>query len=259
MTTDLSKSKRWGEDGGLYVSEFEFRAAGDGNQFTGYAAVFNTPSDAPWLGFTETIRPGAFAESLRAKHEHTFVVNHDDNMLLASTRTGRLRLAEDSRGLLVNADLPKTSTASDLKALYEVGEVRGMSFTFKPTRGGVTPTPDGRELTNVRLGHVTVVTTLTPGYSATANTIQIRALADDLSAEADDLDDLLDGIRAGRPLVPNEVDLLERLAAHYRPATPPASEDRAAATEAFGKWTALLAEKGVISPSAQPGAEPGAA
>lgn len=255
--TEPTKPKRWGEDGGLYVADFEFRAKSDGTpQFTGYAAVFDTPSDAPWLPFTETIRPGAFAEALRAKGDHTFVVNHDDNQMLASTRTGRLRLSEDKRGLYVDADLPNTSIAHDLKAMYDVGEVRGMSFTFKPTRGGVTPTQQGRELTNVKLGHVTAVTTLIPGYSATANTIQMRALADELSAVSDDLDELLDGIRAGRPLVPDEVDLLARLVAHYRPTTETV-EDMPEG-RAFDLIQAAKARTGHLTPE-QPGAAPGAA
>lgn len=258
--TEPTKPKRWGEDGGLYVSEFEFRAKADGSpQFTGYAALFDTPSDAPWLPYTETIRSGAFSEAMRAKGDHAFVVNHDENAMLASTRTGRLRLSEDKRGLLVEADLPDTSTAHDLKAMYDVGEVRGMSFTFKPTRGGVVSTPGGRELTNVKLGHVTAVTSLVPGYSQTAGTVQMRALAEELAAANDDLDELLDGIRAGRPLIDDEVDLLARLVSHYRPPTEPVDDaEQRAVIDLLAAGKARLAEAGLITPE-QPGAEPGAA
>lgn len=219
------------------LADLEFRA--DGTEFSGYAAVFNTPSDAPWLPFVETIRPGAFRASLGSKRDHSLVLNHNDDLLLASTRTGRLKLAEDERGLLVNADLAKTSYAADLRALYDAGEVRGMSFSFKPTRNGVRPTANGRELTDVMLGHVTVVTSLTPGYSATAPTVQMRALAEDLAAEVDDIEDLFESIRAGT-LDEDQSGLLGRLAARYAIPTPaPEPEVRPV------DWRALLTEKGI--------------
>lgn len=247
------RAKRWGTDGALYASDFEFRAAGDGNAFSGYAALFDIPSDAPWLPFTETIRPGAFAESLRAKRDHSLVVNHNDDLLLASTRTGRLRLSEDSKGLVVDADLPATSTAADLRALYDVGEVRGMSFSFKPTRGGIRATHQGRELTNVRLGHVTVVTTLTPGYSATAPTVQIRAIADELAVDPEDLEDLWDALRAGTVDRP-ERDLLRLLANHFDPPTESTTELRSLAA-----WKSLAKLKGIDFATREHGDEPGAA
>lgn len=256
---DEKQPRRRAEEGALYVTEFELRAGKDGGGpvFEGYAALFDVESDAPWLPFKEVIRPGAFANSLRAGGNHNFVLNHNDDILFASTRTGRLKLAEDKRGLLNIAELPDTAAAHDLKALYDVGEVRGMSFSFKPTRGGVRAVGDnGRELTDVRLGHTTAITTLIPGYSQTGNTVQIRALASDLAADPDDLDGLLDGLRAGRPLSPDEVDLLNRLAAHFRvdePKTESEFEGRSVRA-----WKALLKTKGITFRSDEPGAQPGA-
>lgn len=227
-TAETPKTTRPIFDRAVPVStEMEFRAAADGGwDFTGYAALFDTSSDASWMPWKEIVRPVAFNRTLKARAQHTFVVNHDDNLLLASTRTERLRLSVDSRGLLTEAKLPGTSYAADLRELHAAGETRGMSFTFKPTKNGETWTTDSagrpqRELTDVQLGHVTVVTTLEPGYSGTAHTMQFRALADEVSADMADLDDLFDAIREGRALSENAVSLLNRLTAHYQPAIEP--------------------------------------
>ena len=234
--------------------DFEFRADGDAPRFSGYAALFNTPSDAPWLSFVETIRPSAFRATLGSKRDHSLVLNHDDNLLLASTRTGRLRLAEDERGLRVDATLAKTSYTADLTALYEAGEVRGMSFSFKPTRNGVVQTANGRELTDVVLGHVTVLTTMVPGYSATEPTVQIRALGEQVSADPDDIEGLFDALRAGTPSE-EQVHLLQRIAGHYH-TEPPAEETE---VRSLDEWKALLIEKGLRKPSEETGTEDGAA
>lgn len=227
-------------------TEMEFRAAPNGEwDFRGYAALFDTPSDASWLPWVETIDQAAFNRSLRAKTNHTFVLNHDDNLLLASTRTDRLHLTADSTGLLTEARLPNTSYAADARALHEAGETRGMSFTFKPAKNGETwgTNAEGRatrHLSDIGLGHVTLVTTLEPGYSATQRTVQFRALATELNAEADDLDELFDALREGRALDENAIGLLDRLAAHYHMPTEQPPEVPVATD-----WKQRLMDKGI--------------
>lgn len=222
-------SEQRAEHAAPIVTEMEFRAKADGtSEFTAYAALFDTESDASWLPHTETIAPTAFANALGASGaHHTFVLDHDESRMFASTRSGKLRLSADSRGLLVNADLPDTTLSRDFRALHDAGETRGMSFQFLPNKGGEEWSKDrrARRLTSVKLGHVTAVTTLEPGFSATRATMQFRALADSLDADPGDLESLFDGIREGRALADTEATLLDRLAAHYRPeaeAGPPA-------------------------------------
>lgn len=231
------------------MGDIEFRAAGDGNTFVGYAALFDSPSDAR-APFQESIAPGAFKRSLASGGYRAFVLNHDENLPLASTKTGRLRLAEDQRGLRVEADLPHTSYAEDLRNLHLVGETLGMSFTFKAAKNGQVIDGNSRRLTDVQLGHVTVLTNQEPWYPATAATMQIRSLAKDLSADVDDLETLLDAIHEGRALADDEAALLTRLAAHYAPA--PILEVQSA-EPASGRslvtWTALLTEKGILTPN----------
>jgi HK97 family phage prohead protease len=54
-----------------------------------------------------------------------FTLEHDENRVLATTRSKRLKLAEDTKGLAVEADLPDTTLARDLHALVEADVVDG--------------------------------------------------------------------------------------------------------------------------------------
>mgnify|MGYP000905395436 CR=1 FL=1 len=74
----------------------ELRARG--RRLEGYAATFNTPADIGGR-FVETIARGAFAASLRTKGDILALVDHDPRLVLARTRSGTLRLSEDTRGL----------------------------------------------------------------------------------------------------------------------------------------------------------------
>jgi HK97 family phage prohead protease len=241
-------------------AEIEFRSVGDQWQFTGYAALFDKESD-PRLGFIETVAPSAFNRSLASK-THSFVVDHQESLILATEKSARLRLSVDSRGLLTESKLPDTTYARDLKALHEAGETSGMSFTFKPTRGGVVAGQhqsglQTRRLIDVSLGHVTILTSANePAYPATATEFAFRALAEALKAEPDDLDALFDAITEQRELTPVESSLLARLAAHYGPPAPepetvipeaPANEEPVEG-RTLAEWTALLAEKGIVTP-----------
>jgi len=139
---------------------------GDGMSFRGYAAVFDSPSEP--LPFIESIAPGAFRRSLNSGREVRAFVNHDMGQVLATTKNGSLRLSEDSRGLLVEADLPNTTAGRDLAELVRTGTVHSMSFGFSVPRGGDAWSEDrtSRELREVILHEVSVVTGF-PAYPAT--------------------------------------------------------------------------------------------
>lgn len=134
--------------------------------FRGYAALFNSPSQP--LPFIETIKPGAFKRSLNSGKEIRMYLNHDSNKILASTRSGTLRLTEDSRGLMVEADIPPTSYGKDVSILMQRGDVHSMSFGFTVPNAGDSWSGDGRsrELREVILHEVSVVTGF-PAYQAT--------------------------------------------------------------------------------------------
>jgi uncharacterized protein len=187
----------------------ELRAEGDGNTFVGYAAVFNSPSEP--LPFVERIAPGAFAKSLRArKQDIKLYVNHNSDMVLASRRSGSLRLSEDSIGLRVEADLPDTSYARDLKDLMQRGIVDKMSFGFQVDKRGDMWNEDGTErtLTSVRLFEVSVVTGF-PAYEATQAAVRsLEKLSERTGMAVDELSEALDALADGQELDPAKAELL---------------------------------------------------
>ncbi|KWD74344.1 HK97 family phage prohead protease [Burkholderia ubonensis] len=120
--------------------DFEIRS-GDGlralsrGKVGGYAARFNSPS-CDLGGFTEIIRPGAFASSLRAGLNIRALYHHDDLSLLGTTQAGTLRLREDDSGLAFELDLPDTSYGRDVAVLVERGDIAGCSFGFRVEANG---------------------------------------------------------------------------------------------------------------------------
>jgi HK97 family phage prohead protease len=139
---------------------------GFARSFTGYAAVFNSPSEP--LPFIETIAPGAFKRSLNSGKEIRAYVNHNSDMPLATTKNGSLQLAEDERGLRVNMTLPDTTAGRDLSVLLREGVVHSMSFGFTVPKSGDVWSADGsaRTLREIRLHEVSVVSGQ-PAYAAT--------------------------------------------------------------------------------------------
>jgi HK97 family phage prohead protease len=188
-----------------FVDDMEVRAVGDKMTFKGYAAVFN--SDSEPLPFIEQIKPGAFARTLKSRNNVRMYVNHNDSQLLASTRSGTLRLQEDSKGLLAEADLPMTTDGRNMSILLEQRIVDSMSFGFSVPRGGDTWSPDGsrRTLTEVRLHEVSVVTGQ-PAYAAT--TASVRKLAARVAVDEVSLAAALVTLESGEELDEAQADLI---------------------------------------------------
>lgn len=142
--------------------------AGSMRRLTGYAATFGT--EARIADFTETIAPGAFADTLAESADVLALVDHDPARVLGRTRAGTLRLSEDRRGLAFNLDVPNTSHGRDVIALAERGDLGGMSFAFSVKRERW----DGerRTLEAVKLHEVSVVSAW-PAYDGTV--VQARS------------------------------------------------------------------------------------
>lgn len=100
---------------------------GEGRTVTGYAALFNSPSEQMW-NFREQIAAGAFDATDMSDVRALF--NHDPNMLLARTSSGTLSLEVDSRGLKYSFELPDTQAGRDLGELLRRGDVSQSSFGF---------------------------------------------------------------------------------------------------------------------------------
>ena len=204
----------------ITFNQFELRAgeAGDGMSFSGYAAVFN--SDSEPLPFIERIAPGAFAKSLKSRNNIRMYMNHDSSMLLGTTRSKTVRLAEDTKGLFVDADLPDTSVGRDLSVLMQRGDVDSMSFGFTVPQGGDRWSDDGsrRELRQIRLFEVSVVTGF-PAYAATSASVRsLDALATRTGVDADQLAVAITALESGQTLDPNHAALLRETVAKLEPA-----------------------------------------
>jgi uncharacterized protein len=188
--------------------QFELRAVenGDGMTFTGYAAVFNSPSEP--LPFIERIAPGAFKRSLKARNDIKLLWNHDTGSVLGSTRAGTLKLEEDSHGLRVTAMLPETSLGKDVRTLVQRGDVSAMSFGFSVPANGDSWNTDGTERTlrSVRIHEVSIVAF--PAYSQTAGTAAVRSfdgVAKRAEVDADELADAMLAIEDGKDLITSSV------------------------------------------------------
>jgi uncharacterized protein len=138
--------------------------AATGRKLHGYAATFGT--EARIGALRETIRPGAFKGSLKGR-DVVALVDHDNAKLLARTRSGSLRLQEDDKGLSFELDLPDTQAGRDVLALAERGDLGGMSFGFTVPAGGEIREGNRRELREVVLHEISVVSAW-PAYDGTS-------------------------------------------------------------------------------------------
>ncbi len=152
----------------------EVRTAG--RRIEGYAATFN--SEARLGSFVETIAPGAFRSALAG--DVLAMLDHDPGKVLGRTRSGTLRLTEDSKGLAFSLDLPDTQAGRDVLALAERGDLGGMSFGFTVPKGGDSWQGKRRTLRAVALKEISVVQAW-PAYPDTE--LALRAMHGGSDAE----------------------------------------------------------------------------
>jgi HK97 family phage prohead protease len=221
--------------------KFELRAVedGDGMTFTGYAAVFNSPSEP--LPFIERIAPGAFKRSLKARNDIKLLWNHDTGAVLGSTRAGTLKLEEDNYGLRVTAVLPDTNLGRDVRTLVQRGDVNAMSFGFSVPAGGDSWNAEGTERTlkSVRIFEVSVVAY--PAYQQTAGTANVRsfdAVAIRAEVDADKLADAMLAVEDGKDLSLEQSELLTTVIQRLTP-----QEEAEAVEDNTDELTALELKK----------------
>jgi len=224
-----------------FSTEFEVREEPDGMRFSGYAALFNSPS-AP-LPFTERIAPGAFKRSLKSKNNIFMFYNHDSGQVLASTRAGTMTLSEDGRGLKVDAQLANTNAGRDVAELLRRGDLDSMSFGFSVPSGGDAWNEDGTErtLNSVRLFEVSVVAS--PAYPETSGKAQVRGLdkiATRADVDADALADALVKLETGEDISEDDKSLLSKV---IDTLSPSAEEEKTEETEDNGKALLELKKK----------------
>ncbi len=151
-----------------------------GRKLEGYAALFGAEARIGG-GMVETIAVGAFTNTLETRADILALMDHDPSRVLARTRSGTLRLKQDTRGLAFELDVPDTQVGRDLLVLAERGDLGGMSFGFTAIDEAI----DGsrRELRSVELYEISVVAAF-PAYDGTVVNArsQITAIKNDTYA-----------------------------------------------------------------------------
>jgi HK97 family phage prohead protease len=196
--------------------DFEVRAEGDGMTFTGYASVFNSPSQ-DLGGFIEYVAPGAFKRSLQSRNEVKLLWNHDSGEPLASLRGGTMQLVEDERGLKVTATLPQTSRGKDVAELLRTKVIDSMSFGFNVIKDTWSRDGQTRTLDSVRLFEVSIVSF--PAYEST--TAQVRSQP---TINPDQLADALLKLESGEELDEENANLITEVVSKLK-ASPEVTEE----------------------------------
>ena len=151
-----------------------------GNQFRGYAAVFDSPWNQKLIdatGYVEKVARGVFRKALAKDPDVPFLLGHDRNQFLGRTGSGNVRLREDGSGLLVEAKLPANHLGEYARSLIESGDIKGMSYgmSLNPKQDTVISRAGGvvtRTIANIH-DLLDVSLTWEPAYQAT--TVELRS------------------------------------------------------------------------------------
>lgn len=167
MSTIEQVEHRWcitgADERRVAYTTLEMREDVAGNRLVGYAAVFDSPSEP--MPFTEYVKRGAFQKTIKDGADVRLLIDHE-GVPLARTKSGTLMLEEDERGLKVIADLdPLNPDAARVISAMRRGDMSQMSFAFRTIKDAWSDDRSVRELREVQLFDVSVVTF--PAYEAT--------------------------------------------------------------------------------------------
>lgn len=162
--------------------------------FRGYAAVFDTPWNPDLIekmGYIETVQRGAFRKALTKGNNVPLLWQHERRDMLATTKSGNLKLREDGRGLLVEAKLPRNPLGEYARSMIESGDIRGMSYGIATEPGKNRIRREGdkyvRRVADIK-SLIDVTLTWEPAYESTS--VELRATA----FTAAPLQELVDGL-----------------------------------------------------------------
>lgn len=159
----------------IAYTTLDLRQADNGTTLYGYAAVFDSPSEP--MPFVEYVKRGAFTKTIKDGADVRLLIDHE-GVPLARTKSGTLRLTEDERGLAVEAELdPMNPDAARVISAMKRGDLSQMSFAFRTIKDSWSDDRTVRELREVKLFDVSVVTF--PAYEQTVAEIRSRLLQDE--------------------------------------------------------------------------------
>jgi HK97 family phage prohead protease len=162
VNTKQDRAKLAGTERRAYPVRLEVRKQAGGKvTLDGYASVTEQVYEMwDWLGpYGEVVRQGAFTKTLSENPATQLLLNHG-GLSMAYTRAGTLRLAEDSTGLQMEAEVNTSRTdVRDMVTAIEDGDVEEMSFAFRVLRQQWSPDYDQRDVLEVDIhrGDVSVV------------------------------------------------------------------------------------------------------
>lgn len=152
----------------------EIRA--DGLHISGYVNATEKKSRPVITGkgqkVIEIIEPRAFEKALEKAENVVMTKDHNENYVLAETRSGNLELFEDAIGLHADVTITDEPTIDEARA----GKLKGWSFGMRNISDEIEERADELPLRKVKgfdLDHITLVVNQTPCYAATS--IEMRA------------------------------------------------------------------------------------
>jgi HK97 family phage prohead protease len=161
----------------IAFTNLELRAMADGEDdwtVRGYAAVFDSPSEP--LPFTEYVKRGAFKKTIKDRSDVRLLIDHT-GVPLARTKSGTLTLTEDDKGLFMEARLdPANPDAVKIRSALKRGDLSQMSFAFETIKDSWNAERTVRELKEVRLHDVSIVTY--PAYEETSAEMRNQQITD---------------------------------------------------------------------------------
>jgi HK97 family phage prohead protease len=125
----------------------------DGKKYIEGIIPYDSKSVPMW-GITEVIDRSAFNKTLKENKEIRALWNHDDSLILGNTNSGTLELENSDNGLICRCELPNTSYANDLYEIVTRGDVKTMSFGFRPIKWQDSENGKLRTLKEVQLDEV---------------------------------------------------------------------------------------------------------
>jgi hypothetical protein len=164
VATDINEKRS------IAYSNLELRAESDGNTIVGYAAIWDSPSEP--MPFIEYVKRGAFSKTLNDGADVRLLVDHE-GVPLARTKSGTMTLVEDERGLRMEAKLdPMNPDAARIMSAMKRGDLSQMSFAFRTVKDNWNNDRSVRELREVQLFDVSVVTF--PAYEETVAELRTK-------------------------------------------------------------------------------------
>lgn len=79
-------------------------------------------------GWYEKLAPGCFSKTIREQEDIRMICEHNDNLILARTKNGSLKLEDREDGLYFEFESPNTTLGNDTLIQVRDGLIAGMSF-----------------------------------------------------------------------------------------------------------------------------------